>query len=303
LWIGLVLLLMILTLLAGLGSPSFTDSRNMENIFQSWLISALLVLPMILVVVSGGLDLSVGAVIGLSTVMAASMMEAADASGAAALVTVLGLAFGVGLVNGLVTGLTRLHGAVVTLGMMTLLRGIAFGVNEGAPILVQDVEFFSVLTVPAVILLILLVIIVFVLAEFTRFGRKRYTDSLTEESWLVRLVRTAIPYILSSVMAGLAGLLLIARLRTGMAATGTGYEAETILAVFLGGIPLGGGLVNVIGAMLASLAIALNKNITLLNGMSPFATQIRLGLGLLIFGVFSQVYSLAADWIYQRRKS
>jgi hypothetical protein len=55
--------------------------------------------------------------------------------------------------------------------------------------------------------------------------------------------------------------------------------------------------------MLASLAIALNKNITLLNGMSPFATQIRLGLGLLIFGVLSQVYSLAADWIYQRRKS
>jgi ribose transport system permease protein len=165
------------------------------------------------------------------------------------------------------------------------------------------VELFSSLTVPAVILLILLVIIVFVLAEFTRFGRKRYTDSLTEESWLVRLVRTAIPYILSSVMAGLAGLLLIARLRTGMAATGTGYEAETILAVFLGGIPLGGGLVNVIGAMLASLAIALNKNITLLNGMSPFATQIRLGLGLLIFGVLSQVYSLAADWIYQRRKS
>jgi ribose transport system permease protein len=296
---------MIPTLIGGIGSPAFSNPRFMANVGQSWLVSALLVPPMVLVVVSGGLDLSVGAVIGFVTILAANMMESQDTGGAfLALVVGLLVAFGIGLMNGLLTGLTKLHGAVITLGMMTLLRGAALNIGNGSPIFVRDTDLFSGLTIPAVVLLIILIVVILFMAEFTKFGRKRFTESMEDESWLGRLIRIVVPYTLSGTMAGLAAFLLMARLGAAMPTTGTGVETETILAVLLAGIPLGGGLINIIGAMLASLLIALDKNVSILNQIkdgSPFVIQIKLGLELIIFGVLNQTYFRVADWFYKSR--
>jgi ribose/xylose/arabinose/galactoside ABC-type transport system permease subunit len=300
-WIGLVSLLILITAAKGLSVPAFGNPRNIQNIAQFWLIFALMVPPMILIIASGGLDLSVGAVIGLTSVIVASMMTNQDMSGAVALLIGLGLAFLIGLVNGLLTGLTRLHGAVVTLGMMALLRGIAISISEGTPIMIKDVDSFSGLTILAVILVNLLTLVTIALAEFTPFGRQRHSELVEGESRLRRLVRTVIAYALSSTMAGLAGILLLSRLRTGMPTLGTGYEVQVILAVFLGGIPLGGGLLNVIGAMLGSLLIVLTQNVAVLNNVPAAAFQIYQGVGLLIFGPLSQGYTLVADWFFRSR--
>lgn len=305
LWTGVVLLLIIPTLIGGIGSSAFSNPRFWANVGQSWLVAALLVPPMVLVVVSGGLDLSVGAVIGIVTVLAANMMESQGTGGAfPALVIGLLVAFGIGLTNGLLTGLAKLHGAVITLGMMTLLRGIAFNISDGSPVFVRDADFFSGLTIPAVVLLIILIILIFFMAEFTKYGRKRYTETIEDESLPGRLVRIVVPYTLSSTMAGLAAFLLMARLGAAMPTTGIGFETETILAVLLAGIPLGGGLVNIIGAMLASLLITLDKNVSLINQLedaSPYTIQIKLGLELIIFGVLNQTYFRVADWFYRSR--
>ena len=300
-WIGLVLLLMALTIVGGLDLPNFGNSRYIQSIFQVWVISALMVPPMILVIASGGLDLSVGAVVGFISVIVAAMLTVQEMGSVTALMIGLGLAFLIGLVNGLLVGLTKLHGAVVTLGMMALLRGIAFGISEGGRGIIVDVHFFPALTIPVVILVILLTIIIIGLAELTPFGRRRYSDLMENESWIQRLVRTVVVYVLSSTMAGLAGILIVSRLQAGFPTTGTGYEVEVILAVFLGGTPIGGGLLNVIGAMLGSLLITLIKNVALLGNASPSAIQILLGVGLLIFGPLSQVYTLIADWIFRSR--
>jgi ribose transport system permease protein len=262
---------------------------------------------MVLVVVSGGLDLSVGAVVGIVSVLAANMIDESQGTGGAFLALVVGLlvAFGIGLTNGLLTGLTKLHGALITLGMMTLLRGLAYKISDGRPMIVRDADFFSGLTIPAVVLLIILIIVIFFMAEFTKFGRKRYIEPMEAESLPGRLVRIVIPYTLSSTMASLAAFLLLARVGTAMPTIGIGFETETILAVLMAGIPLGGGLVNIIGAMLASLLIALDKSVSIINQIedaSPYSIQIKLGIELIIFGGLNQTYFRVADWFYRSRR-
>lgn len=300
-WIGLVLLLMMLTTAGGLGIPGFGNPRNIQNIFQIWLITALMVPPMILVMASGGLDLSVGAMVGFISVIVATLVTTREMSGFAAMLVGLGLAFLIGLVNGLLVGLTKLHSTVVTLGMMTLLRGLALTISDGTTVIVKEVDFSSGLKILATLLMILLTLFVIGLAEFTPLGRKRYSDLTESESWIRRLARTVLVYVLSGTIAGFSGILVMARVQAGLPTLGTGYEVQTILAVFLGGIPIGGGLLNVIGAMLGSLLIALTQNIAVMNNVPAFATYVYQGIGLMTFGSLTQVYTLVADWLFKSR--
>lgn len=300
-WIGLVLFLMVVTTAGGVGKLSAnTMPKMLQNLFQSWLILAILIPPMIMVSTTGGLDLSVGAVAGLVAVSSAIAMRE-GASGWVAIFIALKISFFVGIVNGLLIGLTRINGFIITLGMATLLRGATLQLSEGGPAtFVGKDALFPGLSTVMILFLFVLIIIVIVLAEFTPLGRKRFTDA-NNEPLVLHAIRTAIPYFLSSVMAGFAGLLLLARLRTASAGTGIGLETDVMLSLFLAGIPLGGGLFNVIGALLASLVVSLHKVVAAVNGSSVGVIQTQQGYGLLIFGVLSQVYFFAADWFYKKR--
>ncbi|MBI5824769.1 MAG: ABC transporter permease [Chloroflexi bacterium] len=300
-WIGLALFLMMITMVGGAGKLSaITAPKMLENIFQSWLILAILIPPMIMVSSTGGLDLSVGAVAGLVAVTAATAMVE-GASGWIAVFIALKISIFIGLVNGLLIGLTRINGFVITLGMATLARGAALQLSQGGPAALAGPDaLFPGLSIVMVFFLILLTIILIVLAELTPLGRKRFTN-VENESLVLHLIRTAIPYLLSSVMAGFAGLLLLARLRTAFAGTGIGLETEVILSLFLAGIPLGGGLFNVIGALIASFVVSLQKAVTIVNGTPVGVIQTQQGYGLLIFGVLSQVYFLAVNWFYKKQ--
>jgi ribose transport system permease protein len=300
-WIGLVLFLMVVTTAGGAGKLSaITTPKMLQNLFQSWLILAILIPPMIMVSTTGGLDLSVGAVAGLVAVTVATVMQE-GASGWVAVFIALRISIFIGLVNGILIGLTRINGFIVTLGMATLIRGAVLQLSqEGPTAFISQDTLFPGLSVVMVLFLILLTIILIVLAELTPLGQKRFTDT-GNEPLVLHLIRTAIPYLLSSIMAGFAGLLLLARLQTAFAGTGMGLETEVMLSLFLAGIPMGGGLFNVVGALLASLVISLHKVVAAVNGSSVGIIQTQQGYGLLIFGVLSQVYFLAADWFYKKR--
>lgn len=300
-WIGLVLFLMVVTTAGGAGKLSaITTPKMLQNLFQSWLILAILIPPMIMVSTTGGLDLSVGTVAGLVAVTVATVMQE-GASGWVAVFIALRISIFIGLVNGILIGLTRINGFIVTLGMATLIRGAVLQLSqEGPTAFISQDTLFPGLSVVMVLFLILLTIILIVLAELTPLGQKRFTDT-GNEPLVLHLIRTAIPYLLSSIMAGFAGLLLLARLQTAFAGTGMGLETEVMLSLFLAGIPMGGGLFNVLGALLASLVISLHKVVAAVNGSSVGIIQTQQGYGLLIFGVLSQVYFLAANWFYKKR--
>lgn len=304
-WIGLVFLLLILALLTTISVDGFWKARNLQNLARAGLLfPALLVPAMILIVVSGGVDLSVGAVAGMVSVVMAALMSSGMSPAIALLVGLL-LAILVGLVNGLLVGLARVHGAVVTLGMMTLLRGIVVIATDarGIAIGAGEVGFLGSLPVPGLILALLLMIGVVVLTELAPFARKRFLGLRDDRSWLQRLALAGLPYVLSSVMAGLAGACYAGIIRYGTIATGTGLEAEVLLVVFLGGTALGGGLVNGLGAILAALTFAVVKNVLMLSGHPSGRLEIIKGVGLLVFGLLCQLYYMLVDWIFRRVKS
>jgi ribose transport system permease protein len=302
-WIGLVFLLLILILFTTISVDGFWKARSLWSLARTGLLfPALLVPAMILVVASGGVDLSVGAVAGVVSVVMASLM-ASGTSPAVALLVGLLLGTLVGLVNGLLVGLARVHGAVATFGMMVLLRGVVLVVTEGRTIAVGDVGFLGSLAVPGLVLALLLIIGVIVLTELAPFARKRFFGLRDGGSWLQRLALTGLPYVLSGVMAGLAGACYVGIIRYGTIATGSGLEAEVLLIVFLGGTALGGGLVNGLGAILAVLTFAVSKHILMLSNQPYARLEIIKGVGLLVFGLLCQLYYMLIDWIFRRAQS
>jgi ribose transport system permease protein len=303
-WIGLEFLLLILVLLTTLSVDGFWRIRNLQTLAQTWLLyPALLVPPMILVIASGGVDLSVGAVAGVVSAVMASLLSSGTNPAVALLIGML-LAILIGLVNGLLVGLARVHAAVATLGMMTLLRGIAIAVTGGRGIPVGEVGFLGSLAVPGLLLALLLTIGIIALTELAPFARKRFLGLCDDQPWYQRLAFAGLPYVLSSAMAGFAGACYIGLVRFGAMTMGTGLEVDVMLIVFLGGTPLGGGLVNGVGAVLATLTFAVGKNVLTLSGLpSHERMEIVKGIGLLILGLLSHLYYVSVDWTFKRTKS
>jgi ribose transport system permease protein len=302
-WIALEFLLLIVVLLATTSVDKFWDARSLRSIARTGLLFPALILPpMILVVASGGFDLSVGAAAGVVSVIMASMLSSGTSPIVALLVGVI-LGTLIGLVNGLLVGLARVHGAVATFGMMVLLRGVVLVITEGRTIAAGDVGFLGSLTVPGLVLGVLLILGVIVLTELAPFARKRYFGLREGGSWLQRLALTGLPYVLSGAMSGLAGACYVGLIRYGTIATGTGLEADVMLTVFLGGTVLGGGLVNGVGAVLAALIFAISRHAMMLDNQDAAHVQVIKGVSLVVFGLLCQLYYMIVGWIFKRVKS
>jgi ribose/xylose/arabinose/galactoside ABC-type transport system permease subunit len=213
------------------------------------------------------------------------------------------LAILIGLINGLFVGLARVHGAVVTLGMSVLLKGLILAITEGKTISAGEIGFLGSLTVPGLLLALLLIVGVIVLTELAPFARKRFLGLRDESSWLKRLTLAGLPYVLSGVIAGFTGACYLGIVRYGTISAGTGLEAEVLLVVFLGGTVFGGGLVNGVGAILAALTFAILRNILMLSQLPYPRHQIVTGVGLVAFALLCQLYFLIVGWIFKRVKS
>lgn len=278
-------------LLAGIlaiTSPPFRTLSNLRNVLQQISINGIMAVGMTLVIITAGIDLSVGSVLALSAVVATSFAH----PGEHFLIVPLALGVLTGLVcgtaNGILIAKQRLAPFIVTLGMMTIARGLALVYTSGRPVnnlsnAYDKIGSGSIGGIPFLTLIFLAVVVlgIFIL-HFTRFGRYVYAVGGNELAAKVSGVNTDRVligvYALTGALAGLAGIVLSSRVMSGPPAAGAGYELDAIAAVVIGGTSLSGGIGSMAGTIVGVLIIGvMNNGLDMLN-VSSYWQQIVKGL-------------------------
>jgi len=286
---GLLLLCFVLTFL----SDNFFTLDNWLNILRQVSINALIAFGMTFVILTGGIDLSVGSVLALSSAVAAGLM-AHGTNGLFAMVIGILAGLAMGALNGVIITKGRVAPFIATLATMTVFRGATLVYTEGRPITGFSNElsfqmigrgYFLGIPVPVVLMLIAYAALYVVLKK-TTFGRHTYAIGGNEEATRlsgIRVDRLKIwIYSLTGGLSALAGLILTSRLNSAQPTAGTAYELDAIAAVVLGGTSLSGGRGWIFGTLVGALIIGiLNNGLNLLN-VSSFYQQVIKGVVILL---------------------
>lgn len=281
-------LIIVIPLFASLSSRFFTVS-NFINVTRQVSIEAIIAFGMTLVIISGGIDLSVGSTLALSSAVLASIVK----DGSIVLGALVGLAVGaaMGFFNGVIVAKGRIQPFIVTLATMAIGRSLTLAYMDGMPItgfpdafrFVGREELLGV-PVPIIIMLITMVILYFTLAH-TKFGLRLYAVGGNETAAVLTGIKVdrykVTVYVLSGVMAALSGLVLTSRLNSAQPTMGVGYELNAIAAVVLGGASLAGGRGSILGTFLGAMLMGfINNGLNILN-ISPFYQDAVKGLVIL----------------------
>jgi len=286
------LLCVVLTLL----SNRFLTVSNAVNLLRQSTINGIIAVGMTFVILTAGIDLSVGAILALSTVVTADLLQK-GAPVPLAMLAGLSLGTGLGLVNGAIITKARVPPFVATLGMMTVARGLALTYTQGRPITGLPDAFRFVGTgslgpIPMPIVIASFAFLAsYILLTRTRVGE--YIFALGNNPVAARYAGiatdryTSFVYATSGLLAALAGMILVARLNSAQPTAGAGYEFDAIAAVVVGGTSFAGGEGGLGGTMLGVLVIAvLNNGLNLLNISSfyqPVVTGVVIALALLLY--------------------
>ncbi len=295
---GIFVIFAVMVLGASLLSPAFLSSTNLINIVRQMSVVGLIALGVTGIIVSAGIDLSSGSVVGLTAVVAASLAQAPDNSGAfypglhlplvvpvaaACLVGAL-----VGLINGTLVAKARIPPFIATLGTFTAIRGAANLYTSGRPIsdLTDDYDFIGqgdVFGVPVpIIILVVMAVVTHVLYAHTKFGKYIYAIGGNEQAARVSGINASrykmLIYVYASFLAGLAGVVVSSRIGSGQPGLGVGYELDAIAATVIGGTSLSaGGIGTVAGTIVGALIIGVLNNTLDLMNVSAFWQQIVKG--------------------------
>ena len=283
---GTVLGLVFLSAVLWALTPHFLTVSNLLNIAQQTSINAIIAAGMTFVIISGGIDLSVGSIVAMAGVALGSLLQAGQPAGVAAAGAVIA-GVGCGLLNGLLVSLGRLPPFIATLGMMSVARGAALVLTEGRPISGFSDGFRWVATgsvgiVPAPVLITVLVYVAaHIVITRTTFGRYVYAIGGNEEATRlsgvsVRFHKTAI-YAVSGLMSAVAAIVLTARLNSAQPIAGMMYELDAIAATVIGGTSLMGGEGSLFGTLVGALIMGVLRNGLNLLGVSSFLQQIVIG--------------------------
>ena len=283
----LLLVLLGIVAVTAVGNPRFLSPNNLLNILFQVSALGIVAAGQTILLVAGGLDLSVGAalsVAGLSTALTIV------ATGSVVLGGLAGVAAGtvIGAMNGMLVATNRATPFIVTLGTMTFLQGVAIVMCNGSPIngtgaLFDVFGMGSVLGAPYPVWVMLAVVVaVFLFLRFTTLGRYAFATGGNEEATRlsgipVRRVKVAL-YALNGLLVGLAGVVLTGILDSGLPSMGTGYELRAIAAVVIGGTPLLGGRGTVIGTLGGVLLLGLVSNSMNLLGVGANFQSAVLGI-------------------------
>ncbi|QPA30794.1 ABC transporter permease [Thermaerobacillus caldiproteolyticus] len=287
--IGFLLLSIVLSIL----SDNFLTMNNWLNILRQVSINALIAFGMTFVILTGGIDLSVGSVLALSSAITAGMMANGMGGLAAILVGLLAGLF-MGALNGAIITKGRVAPFIATLATMTMFRGATLVYTDGRPItgFSNDILFqmmgrgyFLGIPVPVVFMIVVYIALYFVLKK-TTFGRHTFAIGGNEEASRlsgIRVDRLKIwIYSLTGGLSALAGIILTSRLNSAQPTAGTAYELDAIAAVVLGGTSLSGGRGWIFGTFVGALIIGvLNNGLNLLN-VSSFYQQVIKGVVILL---------------------
>ncbi|GMK42892.1 ribose ABC transporter permease RbsC [Paenibacillus glycanilyticus] len=287
--LGLILLIAIVSIM----NPSFLEPLNILNLLRQVSINALIAFGMTFVILTGGIDLSVGSILALSSAFVANMMLAGFDPIIAIL---LGCIVGgvMGMVNGLMITKGKMAPFIATLATMTIFRGLTLVYTNGNPITgLGDSMAFQLfgrgymfgIPVPAITMIITFAAL-WIILQKTAFGRKTYAIGGNEKASIVsgiKVTRVKIMiYSLAGMLSALAGAILTSRLNSAQPTAGTSYELDAIAAVVLGGTSLSGGRGRIVGTLIGALIIGtLNNGLNLL-GVSSFYQMVVKGIVILI---------------------
>jgi len=269
-----------------IASPHFLTNTNLSSVIRQTAVINIMALGMTLIIVAGGIDLSVGAILAFGGLTGTMAMAAGQP-------IIAGVAIGIiagmfwGFVNGLLTTRLSINPFIVTLGTLGIVRGITLIISNGLP--VHDVpQAFSylgeglLLGVPFVLwILLACALAVHVTLEHTRLGRYTFAIGSNPEaayySGIPVAFHTTAVYAIGGMLTGLAGMIEASRLMTGQPTAGQGYELQAIAAVVIGGGSLRGGEGSVIGTLIGAFIMGLLSNGSDLLGISPYVQQAIIG--------------------------
>lgn len=274
----LLLVLVVIIVIGYYVSADFLTLRNAENVIAAASIVAVLAVGQFFVILTGGIDLSVGSILAMSTVIVALTLQAGMPAGVSVAFTLFccGIA---GLINGLLVVWLRIPPFIATLAMMSAVKGFSYIIQSTSLIQITDQVFIDLfargtslgLQNPVMIFLVVMILAALV-AKFTTFGRSLYAIGGNPEAARLSGLPVArnliITYTMSGLLAGLAGLIAAGQLRQGSSLIGVGYELDAIAAVVVGGASLMGGKGDPISAVIGVFVLATIINVMNLVGIS-----------------------------------
>jgi ribose/xylose/arabinose/galactoside ABC-type transport system permease subunit len=286
------LALLTLMLVASILSSSFLEKDNLLNIGRQAAPLAIVALGQTIVILAGGIDVSVSAVISLTTVVVSTEMGSDPGMVAPAVLLVLAIGLAVGLVNGLLISRLGTDPFVTTLAALLILQGAALVYTQGSPTSgltpgFRKISESEILGVPASIYIVAVVLLVcWFLLRRTTWGRSIYAIGGNYRATFLSGRRTALiqvsSYVACSLLAVLAGLVLAARLGTGEVSAGAGFELDSIAAVLIGGTAFGGGRGRISGTIAGVLILIVLFNLVNLLSLPSEIQHIVRGVAIVL---------------------
>lgn len=285
---GTFIIFILLLIAASTQSEAFLSERNATNLLRQMSGTGIMAIGMLFVVLTRGIDLSVGAVMALGSVCSALFVQ--DYPLGVAVLMVLGVGAACGAMSGVLIAFFKLPAFVITLAMMTAARGLSLMISNGQPVMPGEsgaelrsfgTSFYFGFPAPA-LLMFALFALAFIVLNYSRYGRLVKAIGSNEEavrlsgisvSWYIMSV-----YVISGALAAVAGLLVTARSGVGSAQVGVGAELDVIAAVVIGGASLMGGRGGIINTFIGVMILGIIGNIMNLAGVPGYHQQVYLGV-------------------------
>ncbi len=292
---GTMLGLLVLCTILTVSTDSFLTGKNLLSVLRQICINSLIAFGMTFVLIIGGIDLTVGSVVGASGVAVVMLLEANVPLAIAILLSLL-LGAVIGAVNGMIVAYIKMPPFIVTLSMQGIIRGLAYIITNGRSVACKDQVFTSMgngylLGIPIPIYIVAAVMIVIsVILYRTKFGRRMYAvgGNITAAKFSgIRINGLTINvYIISALMAALAGIILASRMYSGQPTAGQGYESDAIAAAVLGGTSFAGGIGTIGGTLIGALVIGVLSNGLNLLHISSYVQMVIKGVVIILAVAF-----------------
>lgn len=287
LFLSLIALCVISTIL----SPVFLTGMNLMNVLRAASLTAISAMGMMLILVLGEIDLSVGSVQAIVGIVSVIVLNKTN-SMVLSLIVALLLGCGIGLINGLLVTKGQINSMIATLGTMAVFRGLSYIVSGGISIQARASIFSALGTgyigpvpIPLVVAIIIFIVLAYAM-KYMEFGRNIFAIGGNESAAklcgipVIKIQLKA--FIICGVLTAFSGFILASRLSSGQPNAGTGFEFQVISAVVLGGVSLNGGKGNIIGVIIGVLILSVLSNILTLCNVSSFYQEVARGIVILL---------------------
>jgi len=295
---GIGIAIVVLFVLLSVSSPHFLEVNNLLNILLQVSISTIIAVGMTFVILTSGIDLSVGPVTAFSSVIIGLTLHLNIGIG---IPVITGVVVGglLGLLNGVLIAKLKVPAFIATLGMMSVARGAALFITNGQTIHMFPSEFrflsagnIATIPIPVIYAIVVVAVASFIL-NYTQFGRYIYAIGGNKEAARLSGINTKAveiwAYIISGITCGIGAVILTGRLNAAQPIAGIGYELDAIAAVIIGGTSLNGGVGSVSGTLMGAILIGMLRNGLNLLNVSPFLQQVVIG-SVIVGAVFFDQY-------------